>query len=105
MRRENLRIFFGFLFLVLQSRPWALWGSSSDQVQILEEFPKNALVDGQLGEWQASPTLLLNSSKVWIAVNIEGLLIAGHVENASTSTTSVEFWLSLPSAEMPPIAT
>lgn len=96
------------------------------------EIPGDAKVDGELGEWAASPpTFLLGpgnqvagpvkassaadfSARVWIAWSESGLTIAGEVtddvvrfaEGSAPNATAdhVEVWLSLPAAQMPPIA-
>jgi hypothetical protein len=96
-------------------------------VTLVEGFPANLAIDGDLGEWTEPPSLILGAgdqvagpskpsstadlaAKVWIAIDADGLAIAGDVTDDKvlfgTAKTMVnadhlELWLAFPAAPLP----
>ncbi|NMO15293.1 hypothetical protein HPC49_09250 [Pyxidicoccus fallax] len=98
--------------------------------QLHEGLPAGFQVDGKLDEWKQPPSLALGagnqvagemkvaspadlSAKVWLAMDAQGLVIAGEVMDDKVQLTNpkrdinadhVEVWLALPQPKMPPLA-
>jgi hypothetical protein len=102
--------------------------ATAPSVRLHEGLPTGFQADGKLEEWKQPPSLTLGaanqvagamkvaspadlSAKVWMAVDAQGLAIAGEVLDDKVQLTNpkdinadhVEVWLALPQPKMPPL--
>ena len=103
--------------------------AAGSAVQLQEGLPAGFQADGKLEEWKQPPSLTLGaanqvagamkvaspadlSAKGWMAVDAQGLAIAGEVLDDKVQLTGpkdinadhVEVWLALPQPKLPPLA-
>jgi hypothetical protein len=104
--------------------------SAGGSLRLHEGLPAGFQADGKLEEWKQPPSLTLGaanqvagdmkvsspadlSAKVWVALDAQGLAIAGEVMDDKVQFTHpkrdvnadhVEVWLALPQPKLPPLA-
>jgi hypothetical protein len=102
----------------------------STSLNLIEGFPDNYNVDGNLNEWSMPPSIILDRKNqvigkepikdnndypatLWVSINTRGLLIAGKVQDSSVlfpkndreilNSDHFEVWISFVKADMPPL--